>query len=247
MSMKKMKTSAFLSAVALSMGSSLYAVDARADWSANIGVFSQYVLRGITNNAEDDSVAIQGGVDYAAESGLYAGYWGSSLDYSSGAVDSNGDGFENDFYAGYAGSAGMLNYNLGLIYYAYLNVNDSDAAEVAGSLGVGPVTLGAKYLTKDVAWGNQGDTYWTLAYGTELPKGFKFNALLGYYTYEDKGKFISSSTEDAGFRHLDLTLAHPIGETGADASITYVVGGEDRNGVNQDDAIVFGVKYAFGF
>ena len=215
---------------------------AQAELSGNIGIFSQYVLRGITNAAEDDSVALQGGFDWANDTGFYAGYWGSSLGYSD---PGKADGFENDLYGGFAGQAGPVSYDIGAIYYYYINIDDADTFEIIGRLGVGPVTFGFNYLTDDVLWGNQGDIYWTAAFETDLPKGFSFGATLGYYTYEDSGKYIASSENDSAFRHLDLTLSHPIGNTGADMSVSYIIGGEDRDGNDQDNAVVFGVSYGF--
>lgn len=215
---------------------------AEAAFTGNIGVYSKYILRGITNAPENDDPSIQGGVDYAHDSGLYLGYWGSNLGYSDPGEP---NGFENDFYGGYAGSAGPVNYSIGLIKYIYINLDNFDGLEAVGTLGAGPVTLGFKYLTNDVGWGNQGDTYWTLGYKTALPADFSFAATLGYYTYEDSGKFIASSEEDSAFRHLDLNISHPIGNTGATAGLTYVIGGKDRNGVDQDNDVVLNITYAF--
>lgn len=45
--------------------------------SANIGLFSDYIFRGISFT--DDKPAIQGGFDYAHTSGFYAGTWASNL------------------------------------------------------------------------------------------------------------------------------------------------------------------------
>ena len=70
--------------------------------SGNIGVFSSYNLRGITNAPENKNATLQGGLDYSHASGLYAGYWGSTLSYGETPDDDNA--FENDFYAGYKGS-----------------------------------------------------------------------------------------------------------------------------------------------
>ncbi len=215
---------------------------ASAELSGNIGVFSKYVLRGITADTENDGTTVQGGLDWSHESGVYAGYWGSNLDYGNAT---SATGFENNFYVGYAGEAAGLSYDIGLIQYYYIEVEDSDALEVVGSLGYGPVTAGFKYLTEDAAWGNTGDIYWTLDYDAALPKDFAFNASLGYYTYEEEGDFIPSSAKDSAFRHFNLTLSHPIAQTGADMSITYVIGGKDRQDNDQEDTVVLGVSYGF--
>src|SRR3569832_863840 len=198
---------------------------ASADMTGNIGVFSKYVLRGITNNAENDGAALQGGFDYTHASGFYAGWWGSSLDYASAPTQT---GFENDFYGGWSGKTGDVSYSVGVIQYYYMEVDDSNLTEFVPTIGYGPVTLGAKYLLNDGAWGNQGDIYWTLSYGTDLPSDFKLGAVVGYYTYEkdDNDKMCG-------------------GTTGADMSVTYTLGGKDRTGTDQRDIVGFGVKYGF--
>ncbi|KAB7623946.1 TorF family putative porin [Alkalilimnicola sp. S0819] len=233
------KTTTTASVCALLAGT--VALPAQAELSGNIGVVSEYVFRGITNAPENDDAAVQGGLDWAHDSGFYLGYWGSSLGYS----DESGGGFESDFYGGHAGSLGMFSYDVGLIYYHYTNIDDADVPEFAASLGLGPVSLGVNVLLDDVVWGNEGDAYWTLGFAYDLPKDFSFAATAGFYTYEDSGEFIASSAESSGFRHLDLSLSRPIGDTGAEMRLTYIVGGEDRDGVEQDDAVVLGLSYNF--
>ena len=45
--------------------------------SANVGLFSDYRFRGHTQTGED--LALQGGFDFAADNGFYAGNWNSSI------------------------------------------------------------------------------------------------------------------------------------------------------------------------
>ena len=47
---------------------------AHAELTGNIGVVSKYVLRGITNNTQNNTATVQGGFDYAHSSGVYVGY-----------------------------------------------------------------------------------------------------------------------------------------------------------------------------
>lgn len=241
--------------LALLMGTLTPFTAAQAEMSGNIGAYSKYVLRGITNNAESDTTAIQGGLDWSHDSGFYLGYWGSSLDYvySASGGATSGNGFENDFYGGWNGSTGDLSYGLGLVKYYYIDVDDSDLTELYGSLGYGPVSFGFKYLLQDGVWGNKGDTYLTLDYSTELPKGFALGASLGYYVYDDDDNAelcggasgCGITTEDSAFRHFNVSLSHPIGNTGADMSLTYVVGGKDRTGTDQENTAVLGISYGF--
>jgi len=221
---------------------------ASAGVSGNIGVFSDYVLRGITKGGtEGNGPVLQGGFDYAGDSGVYAGYWGSNLGYADAGETSTG--FENDFYAGWGGSSGDFGYSIGFVQYYYMHVSDSDGLEVTPSISYGPVSFGLKYLTNDVAWGNSGDIYWTLGYSASLPADFSLSATAGYYTYKKDGKYIKDSNnpdaKSSAFRHLDISLSHPIGKTGADMSVTYTLPGKDRHNVDQQDAIVLGVKYGF--
>jgi len=220
---------------------------AQADITGNIGVYSKYVLRGMTNNAENDGAAVQGGLDWSHKSGVYVGYWGSNLDYGMTRTSTTVTGFENDIYGGYKIKLGPVDLNVGVIYYAYTQVADSDAAEALVAAGIGPVTLSAKYLTKDVSWGNTGDTYFTVDFAQDLPSEFKFAAQLGYYLYTDSGDFETSlaTTESSGFRHLNLTVSHPLGKSGANMGITYIVGGESRSGVQQGNAVVLALTTGF--
>jgi len=234
-------------AVAASVAGLAAPLTAQADITGNIGVYSKYVLRGITSDAENDGTTVQGGLDWSHKSGVYVGYWGSNLDYgkTTASTGTTNTGFENDIYAGYKFKAGPVDLNLGAIYYAYTSVADSDTIEAVIAAGMGPVTVGAKYLTEDVAWGNAGDTYLTVDYAQDLPSEFKFAAQLGYYFYTDSGDFIATSAESSGFRHLNLTLSHPLGKSGANMGITYIVGGEDRQGVQQENAIVLALTSGF--
>jgi len=79
---------------------------AHAELSGTVGVVSDYDFRGISLSAKDP--ALQGSIDWAADSGFYAGAWASNIDYGDG-YDGN---IELDLYAGFAGetrvgSAGM--------------------------------------------------------------------------------------------------------------------------------------------
>lgn len=245
---------------------------AQADTATgNIGVYSKYVLRGNTGSCEklkagtatacavpeNNDTAVQGGFDWTWDSGLFLGYWASNLGYSydknSPTINFASNGFENDFYGGYSGKLGAMPYSIGLTQYYYINVDDSNLLEAFGTLGIGPVTLGFKYLLQDGFWGNAGDTYLTATYATDLPKGFKFAGTAGYYLYDkqDSAEICGGTagcgltTTSSAFRHVDLTLSHPIGKTGAEAGVTYIVGGKLRDEQDLENTAVLFVKYGF--
>ena len=66
---------------------------AESNWSANIGVTSNYMWRGVTQTG--DQAAIQGGIDYENPNGFYAGTWASNVTWT------EPEGYELDLYAGY--------------------------------------------------------------------------------------------------------------------------------------------------
>lgn len=48
-------------------------------FTGNVGLFSQYVFRGISQTNEDP--ALQGGFDYSHASGFYIGTWASNISW----------------------------------------------------------------------------------------------------------------------------------------------------------------------
>lgn len=232
-------------AASLAAPAMVLSMNAQAELSANIGVVSKYMFRG---GEESGGPAVQGGIDYGHESGFYAGYWASSLGYSDGDI-TNSTGVENNFYAGFGGEVADFDYAVTLYQYYYIDVEDSDATEIEFALGWGPLSASLTYNPTDVAWSNSGDIYTTLGFDTELPYGFEFGAMLGYYFYDDddagndKAGFVT--TESSNLRHLDLTLSHAIGDTGATMSLTYMIGGKDRSDGDIDDTLILGLLYEF--
>jgi uncharacterized protein (TIGR02001 family) len=227
----------------------LAAHSAVAEFSGNIGVHSKYVLRGIA--IENDNAAIQGGLDWSNDGGFYAGWWFSSLGYSYDNTTGvkTGNGFENDFYGGYVlNISDSLSVDLGLTQYLYMNVDDSNLTEANLSVGVGDFYAKMQYLLSDGWWGNSGDIYWTAGYSFGLPKNFGLALDLGYYTYDDNDtpKYGVTTTSSSGFRNFTTTLSYPIGKSGAEAYVQYVVAGEDRmSNDTYDDQVVAGLTYAF--
>ena len=81
--------------------------------AGNVGVFSDYRFRGISQTFVQP--AIQGGIDYSHASGLYLGNWNSNvsgLSYTDGTI-------EMDIYGGYKFSAGGIGLDVGLLQYLY--------------------------------------------------------------------------------------------------------------------------------
>jgi uncharacterized protein (TIGR02001 family) len=67
--------------------------------TANVTVVNDYRFRGISQS--NQKPAIQGGFDYAHESGLYIGNWNSSISWLSDAVPGASAPIEMNFYGGF--------------------------------------------------------------------------------------------------------------------------------------------------
>lgn len=195
--------------------------------TGNIGVASKYIFRGVM---ESDVPAIQGGIDYSHPSGVYAGYWGSTLDYGGGS--SVGTSTENDVYAGYAGSAGAVSYDVALTQYTYLNdPGSAGLTEANFSAGVGPVSLGVNYALND-GFADEGDIYTSLSYSKSIPFGFDFSSKIGYYSLDDE----SGAATDSGWGDIVVGVSHPIGDSPASMGLQYVA----TNTSNASDPGPFG-------
>ena len=104
-----------------------------SDVSANVSFASDYIWRGMT---QSDGPAIQGGFDYAAENGFYAGIWGSNVNFNDGA------GSELDYYFGYGFDAGSIGVDIGYLAYDYpKNETGLDFEEIYIGLSMGDLGL----------------------------------------------------------------------------------------------------------
>ena len=115
--------------VALALGATQPAV--AADFTANIGMMSDYVFRGIKQNTE---AAAFGGLDYE-NSGFYVGTWAAEV----------GEGLEYDLYGGYAGSVGDFTYGIGYTGYFYTDDFDDTYQELNLSVGYSILTIDYAY------------------------------------------------------------------------------------------------------
>ena len=110
------------------------------DISANIGVSSDYVFRGVSQTEGDPAIAA--GLDLT-HGVFYAGAWASNVSYAGDDETT----FEGDLYAGVRPTLGGFDLDLGAIAYFYDDPSafgyDYVEFKAAASRAVGPATLGA--------------------------------------------------------------------------------------------------------
>ncbi len=189
--------------------------------SANIGVVSNYIWRGVTQT--DDGAAVQGGLDYSHASGFYAGTWASNIDWGSDSPN-----YELDLYLGFGGSIiEDLDYDLNVIYYAYPDGDDADFSELAGSLTYKWFTLGMAYTfygQNDGGLYDDGDLYYHGGFEfDELPYGLGLGLRVGYTDFDNDGspssnywQYGASISKDAGdFGTFSLNWDQNDGDTDA--------------------------------
>lgn len=116
-----------------------------AGGTANFGVASEYMFRGIP---QTNGAAVQGGLDLATDAGIYVGTWASNVNFS-GVEGGN----ELDIYGGWTRTFGAVGLDLGAILYMYSEANEAncgnecDVNYVEGYVGgtVGPIAAKVYY------------------------------------------------------------------------------------------------------
>ena len=177
-----MKKLILASAVAAMFSTGL-ACAADHEFSANVGVASEYRYRGMTQSRFEP--ALQGGVDYTYNPwGVYVGTWASTIKWVKDGGGGNKD-VEVDLYAGKTGDiGGGFSYDVGGLYYWYPDNNLSDSAntfEVYGQLGYGPFYAKYSYaLTELFGWkDSEGSQYIDLGASFDIGNGYALNAHYG--------------------------------------------------------------------
>ena len=179
-----------------------------ADLTGNVGVTSNYVFRGFTQT--DDSAALQGGVDYSQETGLYAGVWASSLDCPVGsACNDNGqaaDGFEIDLYAGLRIELGQtITLDVGVISYEYTDSNIDANREWYAGLGIEGYSL-TYYSGADTSSGDPDYSYIDFKFKYPLPDNVTFEFHYGKLD-PDSGSSVNDVSVGLGIELFDAEVS----------------------------------------
>lgn len=154
-------------------------------FTANVGLVSDYAYRGYSQT--DERPALQGGFDYAHDSGLYAGVWGSNVSWLSDSYPNVHNSLELDLYGGYKGTIGAIGYDVGLLQYYYpgsypKGFNSPDTLE--GYIGLSWEFLSFKYsyaFTDLFGYDrSDGSQYYDLGAAVDVGGGFTLAAHVGY-------------------------------------------------------------------
>jgi uncharacterized protein (TIGR02001 family) len=209
-----MKTYLTLSAIALaaaatlSSGAVMAADPAPAEVPAititpNIGIVSDYLFRGISQN--NKQAALQGGIDVAFKEGFYVGTWASQVsDWTSGQHSRN---LELDLYGGYKTEVSGVGVDVGVITYNYPGSTShgvnwlANTQEAYVGLTYGPATFKTSYVlgkhyfasTADANASAKGTLYYDLTLAQEIAPKLTASAHAGYTDYKESAALYAST------------------------------------------------------
>jgi uncharacterized protein (TIGR02001 family) len=245
---KYIAITAIAAASALMMGNSLAqtapAAEVKPDpgpVTANVTLASDYRYRGITQG--NFRPALQGGFDYAHESGFYIGNWNSSISWLSDGYGSNpavSAPIEMDFYGGYKTEVAGVALDGGLLQYYYSTKNMPGSTTVAtcqtaglrNACGVNPNTTEAyfaatyqfamlkySYALTDLfgIYDSKGASYIDLALNYDT--GFEGITLNGHVGRQ----MISTKTDGVDYSYTDwkIGLTKDLGK-GLNVAVAYI-------------------------
>lgn len=213
--MKKLIISSLLG-LGISSGAIAEDVGFDLDLSANLGLSSDYIWRGVSQTGGHP--AISGGLDLSHENtGIYLGNWNSNVT----------GGTEVDLYGGVSNEIGDsgVSYDVGAIGYIYPGQDGLDFYEVYGGLGVdiGAVSPAATYYYDP----DNENSYLDTSVDVSLPAEF---TLTGHY-----GRTFVKGDGDIN----DYLVGVSRSFIGLDFGLNYTDSGADR------DRLVFSVGKTF--
>ncbi|HSG76723.1 MAG TPA: TorF family putative porin [Burkholderiales bacterium] len=229
---------AALPGLASAQGSSPHSV------SGNMGVFSDYRFRGVSQTFGQP--AIQGGIDYAHASGFYLGNWNSNvsaISYTDGSI-------EMDFYGGYKFAAGPVGLDVGLLQYYYPGADSAGVKydTLEAYVGASWKWFSVKYsVTLDDWFGvanSDGSGYLDIGFSYEIAPKLTLSAHYGDQTVKNSSASDYSDTKIGITYDLNgwaLGLAYVDTDIAASTTTTANGNSEDIN----KGTVVFSVSKSF--
>lgn len=158
--------------------------------TGNVGVYSEYVFRGITQS--DENPALQGTLNFGQSTGVYAGAWGSNVDFN----DGDEAHLELDLYGGYKWPLGPVTLDVGGVYYTYPGADSNlDYDYVEGKVGISgtlhTATLGLNiFVSPDYFAGSGTGVYANLYASAPIAgTGLSANVAINHQWIDDEAAF----------------------------------------------------------
>lgn len=212
-------------AVAAASAASVVPATAQAGVSANVGVVSTYIYRGVQQTS-DASASV--GIDYENESGFYIGAWGAD-------VGSGTDGLEYDVYAGWSGEFEGVSLGLGVTTYQYTGDFDTSYNEYNLSVGYGPVEVGYAGGKWEDGAVDGSDSDYTDMYITADIEGVS----LTYGVWDS-----DTDLDDNAVSRFEVGYGLELAK-GLEGSVTYIKSMHEDSSNDDEDYLVFGLSKSF--
>ncbi len=107
--------------------------------SGTAALVSDYVFDGVSQT--DNGPALQAGLTYSFDSGLYVGAWASNVDFP----DYGNTGIETDWYVGFGWGDESVAFDTGVTVYKYVGLDDKDVSDVAVDYDYSEFYFGATF------------------------------------------------------------------------------------------------------
>ena len=169
---------------------------AAAPLTFNISLASNYKFRGQDQDqskTKSFKPALQGGLDYAFDSGFYIGNWNSTINWTKYLPSAQNSGVEIDLYGGYKFKAGPVDMDVGALTYLYPGAGKANTTEIYLGAGYGPFSakysstvskgyfgIGNDTLLGVASGGGRGTGYLNVAVAQEVAPKITLKAALGF-------------------------------------------------------------------
>lgn len=220
--------------------------------SGNVAIYTDYSFRGVSQTQRD--MAVQGGIDWNHDSGVFVGTWASPVDFSNASGTENAY-LETDFYGGYAGAIDSFSYKTSATYFYYPGADTFSYWEFGAFAGYdfGFTALSTGVIGSPDYFGGLG-TGWYIPFGFAIPIGTVSCPFPGK---EWENCFDLAFDANAGYTHTEtvlfnnnhhyfdynagLTMAMPF-----NLKLDFRFVGTDVEDVHDaGNRFVFGAKYSF--
>lgn len=226
--------------------------------SGNITLTTDYVFRGISQS--QGQPALQGGFDYAHESGFYIGTWASNVGWVDDVAKKN-NSMEIDLYLGYAGEAGPISYDVGAIRYFYpgssiSGVATPDSTEVYVALGWEFIELKYSHAVSKYLFGWTGtntdstrnSNYLELNADYEFAAGWTASAHVGRQIIKKNGgasyaDWAVGISKDVGFGTVALTYSDSDADGSCSKGEPYCFGDTGKNAAGDRFVLSFSKEF----
>jgi len=212
--------------------------------TGNVALTTDYRFRGVSLSGGDP--AVQGGITATHSSGFYVGAWSSSI--SGGPVYGNQ---ELDLFAGVGGKlAEGVNFDLGLLYYAYPSGHTGHAdyfepyASISTTVGPATAKFGVAYAWDQKSLGDDDNLYLFTNIDFAIPETpLTINTHLGYTDGVLGPDILAGGTDKSDFDWSIGATAKVFGPLSL--SVAYIGAGGAKVDSLTDDTVVATLTASF--